>query len=282
MKNLLVAALFLPLFALSPASARAQEQQTWRNYGRIADESVAEPPDVAPVTEAMAIPEIAPGDMPLPPNIELELPPARASKASPLSPTNPNNDRIFMVIPNYATVEHPGAEYQPISAKEKFKLGALDAFDPYSFPIAGVLAGIAQATNEDAAWGQGLQGYGKRYAAGYADAISGSFMTTGVFPAILHEDPRYFRKGSGGFWPRTGYAIKRLLVIRTDSGGTSFNFSEFGGNATAGALSLTYHSAEERNFQNFVSGFYTQVTIDLVSNMLKEFWPDLRHKTLHR
>jgi hypothetical protein len=282
MKTLFIAGVFLWLVALSPASAKAQGPQGHQVQGYAAESATAEPPDVAPVTEAMAIPEIAPGDMPLPPGPEIPILPATPVKSSPLSPRNPNNDRIFMVIPNYATVEHPGADYQPITAKEKFKLGALDAFDPYSFPIAGVLAGIAQATNEDATWGQGLQGYGKRYAAGYADAISGSFMTTGVFPAILHEDPRYFRKGSGGFWPRTGYAIKRLLVIRTDSGGTTFNFSEFGGNATAGALSLTYHSAEERNFPNFVSGFYTQVTIDLVSNMLKEFWPDLRHKTLHR
>ena len=282
MKKLLIAAIFLPLFALSPASANARAPQVPQDRGRRVDESAPEPPDVAPVTEAMVIPEVAPGAMPLPPSIELETPPARASRTSPLSPTNPNNDRIFMVIPNYATVEHPGGEYQPISAKEKFKLGALDAFDPYSFPIAGVLAGIAQADDEDHAWGQGLKGYGKRYAAGYGDAITGSFMTTGVFPSILHEDPRYYRKGSGGFWPRTGYAFKRLLVIRTDSGGTTFNFSEFGGNATAGALSLTWHSAEERNFESFVSGFYTQVSIDLVSNMLKEFWPDLRHKFAHR
>ena len=230
----------------------------------------------------MAIPDVAGDDVPVSPGADTPIIPASPLKSSPLSPTNPKNDRIFMVIPNYATVEHPGDDYRPISAKEKFKLGALDAFDPYSFPIAGVLAGIAQAENQDAAWGQGLQGYGKRYAAGYADTITGSFMTTGVFPSLLHEDPRYFRKGGGGFWPRTGYAIKRLFVIRTDSGGTTFNFSEFGGNATAGALSLTYHSAEESNFQSFLSGWYTQISIDLVSNMLKEFWPDLRHKTLHR
>jgi hypothetical protein len=205
--------------------------------------------------------------------------PAPATAASTAT-ANPKNDRIFMVIPNYTTVEQP-KDFMPISVKEKFKLGALDAFDPYSFPLAAIVAGFAQAGNDDASWGQGLKGYGKRYAAAYADTVSGSFMTTGVFPSMLHEDPRYFRKGTGNFWSRSGYAVKRLLVIRTDSGGTTFNFSEFGGNAVAGALSLTYHSSEDRNFTNFVSDFGTQIAIDFVANQLKEFWPDIRHRFLH-
>ena len=139
--------------------------------------------------------------------------------------TIPKNDRILLVIPNYATVENP-TPFVRISVKEKFKLGAEDSFDPYSFLIAGILAGVAQAENEDAAWGRGWEGFGKRYAAGFVDAADGSFMTTGVFPSIFHEDPRYFRKGSGGFWSRSGYAVKRLLVTRTDSDRNQFNISE--------------------------------------------------------
>lgn len=186
-----------------------------------------------------------------------------------------------MVIPNYTTVEKP-TTFTPLTVKQKFKLGAEDAFDPYSFPLAAVVAGIAQADNDDASWGQGLKGYGLRYAAGYADTVDGSFMTTGVFPSLLHEDPRYFRKGTGGFWRRSGYAIKRLFVTRTDSGGSQFNFSEFGGNAVAGAISLTYHSSEDRNFSNFLGNWGTQISIDFVANQLKEFWPDMRQKVFHR
>jgi hypothetical protein len=190
---------------------------------------------------------------------------------------NPKNDRIFMVIPNYTTVEVPVA-FKPLTAKEKFKLGAEDAFDPYAFPLAGILAGIAQAKNDDAAWGQGWKGFGKRYAAGYADTVSGSFMTTGVFPSMLHEDPRYFRKGTGGFRKRSLYALRRMFVITTDSGGATFNFSEYGGNAVAAGISQIYHSKEERGFSNFASDFGTQVLIDVVANQTKEFWPDIRHK----
>ena len=195
--------------------------------------------------------------------------------------SNPKNDRIFMVIPNYTTVEVP-IKYEPLSVKEKFKLGAEDAFDPYSFPLAAILALEAQALDDDAAWGQGFKGYGKRYAAGFGDATIGSFMTTGVFPSMLREDPRYFREGSGGFRHRSGHAIERLFVTRTDSDHSQFNFSEFGGNAVAAGISLSYHSKQERTFSTFSGNWGTQIAIDFVANQLKEFWPDMRKKVFKK
>jgi hypothetical protein len=192
-------------------------------------------------------------------------------------PDNPKNDRLFMVVANYATVEHPTV-ITPLKAKEKFKIGAEDAFDTYSIPLAAVLAAIAQAKNDDASWGQGWVAYSKRLAAGYGDTVIGSFMTTGVFPSMLHEDPRYFRLGTGTKKARSWYALKRIMVIRNDRGGTEFNFSEFGGNATAAAISLTYHSKAELNFSSWAGDFGTQIAIDVVANQAKEFWPDIRHK----
>jgi hypothetical protein len=201
---------------------------------------------------------------------------AKPDSANPDDP-NPKNDRIFLVIPNYTTVELP-TKFTPLSMKAKFKLGAEDAFDPYAFPLAAILAGIAQARNDDASWGQGFKGYGKRYAAGFGDATIGSFMTTGVFPSMLREDPRYFREGKGGFRHRSGFAVKRLFVTRTDSDHSQFNFSEFGGNAVAAGISLTYHAREDRNLSTFTSDLTTQIAIDFIANQLKEFWPDIRHK----
>jgi hypothetical protein len=196
-------------------------------------------------------------------------------------PNNPKNDRIFLVIPNYGTVEHPTANVPPLTVKQKFKTGAEDAFDTYSIPLAGVVAAISQAKNDDAAWGQGWAAFGKRYAATYADTVIGSFMTTGVYPSLLHEDPRYFRMGSGGFKKRSWYALTRLFVIRTDAGKHEFNYSEFLGNATAAGISLTYHTQQERNFSSFAGDYATQIAIDAFANQLKEFWPDIRHK-LHK
>jgi hypothetical protein len=197
-------------------------------------------------------------------------------------PTNPKNDRIFLVIPNYGTVEHPTANVPPLTVKQKFKTGAEDAFDTYSIPLAGVVAAISQAKNDDAAWGQGWGAFGKRYAATYADTVIGSFMTTGVYPSLLHEDPRYFRMGSGGFKKRSWYAVTRLFVIRTDAGKHEFNYSEFLGNATAAGISLTYHTSQERNFSSFAGDYATQIAIDAFANQLKEFWPDIRHKLHHK
>jgi hypothetical protein len=197
-------------------------------------------------------------------------------------PNNPKNDRIFLVIPNYGTVEHPTANIPPLTVKQKFKTGAEDAFDTYSVPLAGIVAAISQAENSDAAWGQGWGAFGKRYAATYADTVIGSFMTTGVFPSILHEDPRYFRMGSGGFRKRSWYAVTRLFVIRTDAGKQQFNYSEFMGNATAAGISLTYHTVQERNFSSFAGDYATQIAIDAFANQLKEFWPDIRHHFSHK
>jgi hypothetical protein len=197
-------------------------------------------------------------------------------------PNNPKNDRIFLVIPNYGTVEHPTANIPPLTVKQKFKTGAEDAFDTYSVPLAGIVAAISQAENSDAAWGQGWGAYGKRYAATYADTVLGSFMTTGVFPSLLHEDPRYFRMGSGGFRKRSWYAVTRLFVIRTDAGKHQFNYSEFMGNATAAGISLTYHTVQERNFSSFAGDYATQIAIDAFANQLKEFWPDIRHHFSHK
>jgi hypothetical protein len=103
-------------------------------------------------------------------------------------------------------------------------------------------------------------------------------MTTGVFPSLTHEDPRYFRKGTGSKRSRALYALKRVVVIRTDSGRDTFNFSEFGGNAAAAGISLTYHSAQERNFSNFAGDYRTQILIDALTNQAKEFWPDIKRK----
>jgi hypothetical protein len=196
-------------------------------------------------------------------------------------PDNPKNDRLFMVVANYATVEHPTV-ITPLHAKEKFKLGAEDAFDTYSIPLAALLAAIAQAKNDDASWGQGWLPYGKRLAAGYGDTVIGSFMTTGVFPSMLHEDPRYFRLGTGTKKARSWYALKRILVIRNDRGGTEFNFSEFGGNAVAAGISLTYHTRADLNFSSWASDYGTQIAIDVIANEAKEFWPDIRKKVLKK
>lgn len=193
------------------------------------------------------------------------------------APPPKKNDRIFGVLPNYTTVE--GAkDIKPISSKEKFKLAIEAPIDPYSFMIAGVVAAKAQALNDPESWGQGWAAFGKRYGAAVADQTLGPLMTTGVFPSLLHQDPRYFQLGTGTFKHRFGYAFSRLFVTRTDSGHSQFNYSEFVGNAAAAALSNLYYPPENHNVSSNLNTYATQIAIDLLGNELKEFWPDMKRK----
>jgi hypothetical protein len=106
------------------------------------------------------------------------------------------DDRMFYVMPNYLTVQNE-SEAKPLTWKEKFVITAKGTFDPYEFVIVGVVSGIRQAENSYPAFGQGAEGYGKRYGAAFADQVDGNLMVGGVFPTILKTDPRYFRLGTG-------------------------------------------------------------------------------------
>jgi hypothetical protein len=186
------------------------------------------------------------------------------------------DDRMFYVMPNYLTVDGQ-SQVKPISWKEKFAITAKGTFDPYEFAIVGVVSGISQAENSYPAFGQGVQGYAKRYGAAFADQVDGNIMVGGVYPSILKTDPRYFRLGTGRVGRRFGYAISRVLVARKDSGGSMFNVPEFAGNATAIAISNVYYPAADRSFSASFTNWGVQMGIDAFGNELKEFWPDIHN-----
>lgn len=186
------------------------------------------------------------------------------------------NDRMFFVMPNFLTVANE-ANVPPISWKQKFVITAKGTFDPYEFVVVGILAGIRQEENAYPAFGQGMEGYAKRYGAAFADQVDGNIMVGGVFPSILKTDPRYFQLGKGGFIRRFGYAVSRIFVTRRDSGGSLFNFPEFVGNATAITISNVYYPAADRGFSAGLNNWGVQMGIDAFGNELKEFWPDI-HK----
>jgi hypothetical protein len=180
-------------------------------------------------------------------------------------------------MPNNLTVEG-AVNASAISRREKFKLVAESAFDPYEFGIVGALAGIGQATNDDPQLGQGLKGYGLRYAADFGDQVIGNFMTGAIMPSLLRQDPRYFQSGRGGFWRRTGYALSRTIITRGDSGKRQLNVSEVAGNGIAGVLSNLYRPAADRTFGETSHTWATQIGVDALGFELKEFWPDIRRR----
>jgi hypothetical protein len=200
----------------------------------------------------------------------------------PKAPANgTSNDRLFFTLPNFLTLENAN-QVPPLTAGQKFKVVARSSFDYVQYPWYGFLAGISQAENSEPGYGQGAAGYGKRFGAAEADGTIENFMTSAVFPSLLHQDPRFFQSGKGGFWHRTGYAMSRIFVTRTDSGNSQANYSEiFGSALSAGISTYSYHPHADRTVRNTLSVWGTQVGYDTITYVVKEFWPDIRRK-LHK
>jgi hypothetical protein len=189
-----------------------------------------------------------------------------------------SKDRIFWTLPNFLTVENSD-KVPPLTAGQKFKAVGRSTFDPVEFGIIGITALIGQASNSEPAYGQGAEGYGKRYVTNLADAVIENFVVGAAFPAVLRQDPRYYQLGKGTFLRRTTYAISRLFIGRSDSGHKEFNYSEVFGSAFAAAVSTySYHPKGDKTLSNTASVWGTQIAMDTVSVMLKEFWPDIRRK----
>jgi hypothetical protein len=189
-----------------------------------------------------------------------------------------SKDRLFFLLPNSLTLES-AVNVPPLTAGQKIKTTLRDTLDPVQFAWYGAQAGLSQARDTDASYGQGAEGFGKRYGVRFADGTIENVFTRAIFPALLRQDPRYYQLGKGGFWHRAGYAVSRIFVTRSDSGSTQFNYSEILGSATAAGISaFTYHPSSSRNLDSFLQIWGTQVGWDAVSNGLKEFWPDIRRR----
>jgi hypothetical protein len=191
----------------------------------------------------------------------------------------PLDKRLFGVLPNYRTANET-ATYEPITTKQKFSIASKDSFDYPLLGLAAFIAAYGQLDNENPSFGQGWAGYGKRVGTSYADQVIGNMLSEAIFPTFLHEDPRYFRRGYGSVRSRIFYAATRVFVTRTDSGGTRFNFSEVLGNATGTAISNAYYP-DNRTAADNVEKLGMQIGIDAISQVLKEFWPDIKHKLFH-
>ncbi len=190
-----------------------------------------------------------------------------------------SRDRILWTLPNFLTVENAD-RIPPLTSGQKFKVVARGVFDPFEFVLIGFVTGLGQASDSNPSYGQGAQGYAKRYGTAYADNAIENFMASAVFPSVLHQDPRYYQLGDGGFLKRSAHAVSRVIITRSDSGQTQINYSELLGGATAGAISTyTYHPQSERGFGNVMSVWASQMGWDAVTYMIKEFWPDLRKRS---
>jgi hypothetical protein len=206
--------------------------------------------------------------------------PGQEPVAATTAAVEPESKRLLWIIPNFRTAPVL-ANYKPLTPSEKFRIATLDSLDRGTVILAAAFGGVGQLTNSSPSFGQGVAGYARYFATSYGDFAIANYMTEAVFPTILHQDPRYFRRGTGTGWSRFGYAIGQTFWTRNDSGKRQFNYSEIGGNSAAVAISMSYYP-DNRNVKSGVSQFGTQVGIDAASNILKEFWPDLERKLSHK
>lgn len=201
---------------------------------------------------------------------------AAQNPPSDQQPEEQESKRILWIIPNYKTA--PTIDnFKPLTAKEKFHVASEDAFDRGTFALAAAFAGESQLNNSNRSFGQGAAGYGQYLGTAYADFVIGDYMTDAIFPTLLHQDPRYFRKGSGTGWSRLGYAVGQIFLTHGDSGRVQFNYSEIVGNSAAVAISTAYYR-DNRTAGDAGQKLGAQIGVDMAANVLKEFWPDLQRK----
>ncbi|HVW84253.1 MAG TPA: hypothetical protein VHB50_06215 [Bryobacteraceae bacterium] len=186
----------------------------------------------------------------------------------------------FGVLPNYGTAEGD-LPFSPLTVRQKWSIATSDTLDGPSFLMAGVFAGLGLSADENPSFGHGLKGYAHRYVTAVADQDIGNYMTEAILPTIFHRDPRYFRRGHGSMWVRVGWAVSRVAVARNDAGRWTFNIPECLGNGITASIANSYYP-DQVGFGPTMERMFTQIGTDAVSQVLKEFWPDVKRKWLRQ
>ncbi len=178
--------------------------------------------------------------------------------------------RVLGFIPNFYVSYVPDAV--PLTSKQKFELAWKSTLDPVTFVIVGGVAGVEQSQNDFAAYGQGAQGYAKRYGAAYADSFTGTMIGGAILPSLLKQDPRYFYKGTGSIRSRTLYAMANAVMCKGDNGKWQVNYSGILGGLASGGISDLYYPASDRGaaltFENALIGIGTGAAQNLIQEFL--------------
>jgi hypothetical protein len=184
--------------------------------------------------------------------------------------------RIIGVLPNFYVSYVPNAA--PLTRKQKFKLAIKVTVDPVTFLTTGVTAGIEQAQNDFSGYGDGFEGYAKRYGATYGTRVASTFFGAALLPSLLHQDPRYFYRGKGRIVTRALYAISTVVICKGDNGHWQPNYSNVLGNLAAGGLSSLYYPDSDRHdAQVTVDNILIGVGTGAIGTLFQEFL--LKHLT---
>lgn len=192
------------------------------------------------------------------------------------------HQRILGIIPEFQAVNQNGA-YKPLTVGQKFSLMFKSSTDPYIFGLDAIVAGIGQAKDSNPGFGQGAEGYFKRYGASYADTLDGNFWGNAVLTSAFREDPRYFRKGSDyGVTHRILYSASTAVWCKRDSGTWGPNYANVLGNLIGGGISNAYYPAADRGVGKTFTGALTVTAEGIIGSELEEFWPDIEQHFLKK
>jgi len=186
-------------------------------------------------------------------------------------------------MPDYQTVRDSSTPVAPLTAEQKWDLAWKETVDPFNFASVVMAAGFSQRGDQTPKYGEGAAAYGERIGAAFADFGTQNFFSAGLLANLLHQDPRYYRKGPGsGVLKRVAYSVSRLAVTPTDAGRPVFNSSGvFGMMMGIAASNLYYPSASVRGTV-MASRLYTSLLGGVIGNVMSEFWPDVQKKFLQR
>ena len=202
-----------------------------------------------------------------------------ANESVPLSKQQPK--RILGIMPNYRAVS-AGAIPPPPTPKQAFVIATRNSFDYSSFVFVGITSAMAEWSDAHPQLGEGMAGYGRYYWRGYLDKTDGNYLVIFVLPTIFHQDERYYALGQGGFLKRGVWAASRILITPTYTGRKSFNVSELLGRGLAQAISISYYPSKDRTAGEIATKYGYALGRDALTNVFREFWPDIAVHVLHR
>jgi hypothetical protein len=201
----------------------------------------------------------------------------------PVIAVQPSDDQeSHLCLKGVSGVVNGASNAGPLSVGEKWKLFFRQNYNPCHFARTALSAAVSQARDDLPAYGQGMEGYGKRYGAEFGDSGLGAFFGRFLLPSLLHDDPRYFRKGSGPFVSRLLHAAGGAVITRRDNGMSRPNYSNILGGFIAGGIGNLYYPENERGAgATFARGAGIAASIS-IGNVLKEFWPDIHDRSFKK
>ena len=203
------------------------------------------------------------------------------ANATPEHKPPPQPKRILGIMPNYRAVS-AGVIPPPPTPREAFMVATKNSFDYSSFVFVGVTSLLAEGSNAHSQLGKGVGGFWAYYWRGYLDKTDGNYWVDWIMPTVFHQDERYYAKGQGGAINRTVYAASRILITPDYHGKNSFNASEILGRRVSQAISLTYYPSKAQTPSAFGEKYAYAVGRDALTNVFREFWPDIKEHLFQR